>query len=59
MSIVSLVIAPSLAQLAAKKHPVEPTPVVAPAPQQPMPSSKIQNATEPIAMLEANTVHYY
>ena len=56
MSIVSLVIAPSLAQIAAKKNPVV-VPVLPPV-QAPMPTSKIQKATEPIAMLEANTVQY-
>jgi len=52
MSIVSLVIAPSLAQIAAKKVP-------APLPPTPPPTGKIMKATEPIAAINnSNTVHY-
>ena len=52
MSIVSLVIAPSLAQIAAKK-------VETPLPATPPPTGKIIKATEPIASLnKANTVQY-
>jgi K(+)-stimulated pyrophosphate-energized sodium pump len=51
MSIVSLVIAPSLAQIAAKKNPA-PLPVVPP-------TSKIIKATEPIASLNKETAVQY
>jgi len=52
MSIVSLVIAPSLAQIAAKKAP-------APLPPSAAPTGTIIKATEPIASIDkSNTVHY-
>ncbi len=52
MSIVSLVIAPTLAQIAAKK-------AVKPIPPSAAPTGKIIKATEPIAAInKANTVHY-
>jgi K(+)-stimulated pyrophosphate-energized sodium pump len=52
MSIVSLVIAPSLAQIAAKKNPLPLPPAV-------QPTGKIIKATEPLALLDkANTVQY-
>jgi K(+)-stimulated pyrophosphate-energized sodium pump len=53
MSIVSLVIAPSLAQIAAKKAPK-------PLPPAAAPTGKIIKAAEPIAAAgNANTVHYH